>query len=534
MYLHKRRNKNSTVYYLCKNGRKKGTSTIVWQKYVGTANRIAKLMEEHKNLAYIKFHTYPYGKTAAFMAISTELDFVDTVNKHTTKKAIDGLTVGEYMLLIVLNRLTKPASKNKLGKWFNGTFLKLAWEFDHKLNEQNFWNHMSKLDEKSIESIELDITKTLLDKGITPKHLILDTTNFFTHMKTGGLLKKGKSKDGKHSKNLLGFGLAVSQHNIPFIHKLYEGSKPDSKIFTAITDRIMAVLKGFDIEELVAIFDKGNNSKDNMGGLKMSFVGSLQRKQAKELLDIPLSSYTKLYKNSREHEIYGYRTRKRVFGEEYTVVVAYNEHTYSNEKRRFDRELSKAKGNLSKLKPRKRRYDAFVKAVEMAIPKGVKSVVRYRITGKRKLAVEWHIDEARKSEMEKGFGKTILFTDLEKWKTADIIKTYNSKNVIEDDFKLLKNRLVIPIPPVYHRKEEMQRVHVFLCVIGLLILRYLLYKCKKFKLSRNELLEELEGIRIGIVKDKGDKKTKVMFEEMSVLQANLMGFLNLGVYMKQI
>jgi transposase len=46
------------------------------------------------------------------------------------------------------------------------------------------------------------------------------------------------------------------------------------------------------------------------------------------------------------------------------------------------------------------------------------------------------------------------------------VKTYNSKNLVEDDFKLLNDQLLVPVGPVYHHKDENIRVNVFLAMIG--------------------------------------------------------------------
>ena len=52
------------------------------------------------------------------MKIAEDLDFVEIVNKHTSKKKIEGLTVGEYMLLVIISRADKPISKNGIADWF--------------------------------------------------------------------------------------------------------------------------------------------------------------------------------------------------------------------------------------------------------------------------------------------------------------------------------------------------------------------------------------------------------------------------------
>lgn len=105
--------------------------------------------------------------------------------------------------------------------------------------------------------------------------------------------------------------------------------------------------------------------------------------------------------------------------------------------------------------------------------------------------------------------------------------------MVEDDFRLLKDRLVIPIPPVNHRTEKMQRVHVFLCVIELLLLRYLMHKCDGFGLSRDRLMEELDGIRIAVVQDKASNEYRLVYEQMTLLQGRLMAYLDMGKHIEK-
>jgi len=70
------------------------------------------------------------------------------------------------------------------------------------------------------------------------------------------------------------------------------------------------------------VFDKGNNSEDNIDDLtsKMSFVASAKSEQAEMLMDISLDEYKHLYTNSKEHQIFGYRTKHTFFGKEFTRI----------------------------------------------------------------------------------------------------------------------------------------------------------------------------------------------------------------------
>jgi len=63
---------------------------------------IEELKEQAAELPYIKLKSFQYGKTAAMLSISDDLNFIEIVNKHTNKKKIEGLTVGEYLLLNII------------------------------------------------------------------------------------------------------------------------------------------------------------------------------------------------------------------------------------------------------------------------------------------------------------------------------------------------------------------------------------------------------------------------------------------------
>ena len=91
--------------------------------------------------------------------------------------------------------------------------------------------------------------------------------------------------------------------------------------------------------------------------------------------------------------------------------------------------------------------------------------------------------------------------------------------------------LLVPIGPINHHKDFNIRAHIFLCVIGMIFYRYLAWKCKHLDLSLKRLVEELDGIRIALVKSKIGNKVEMIFEEMDVKQAQLFFLLNLEKYM---
>jgi len=168
VHLHKKKIKGNDYWYLRETKWIDGSSKVIWQKYLGRIEKIKEAFEHQENIPSVKVSSFEFGKTAAILSISKELEFCQCVNQNVDKKEIEGLSVGEYMLLIILGRTNGPLSKQATAEWFNESFLKFQWKFPHKLNSQNFLNNMDFLTEETIRKIEENIAAKLINKGIKP------------------------------------------------------------------------------------------------------------------------------------------------------------------------------------------------------------------------------------------------------------------------------------------------------------------------------------------------------------------------------
>nr|QNO42319.1 hypothetical protein KODGCDNG_00006 [Methanosarcinales archaeon ANME-2c ERB4]QNO43028.1 hypothetical protein HGKCJMEE_00006 [Methanosarcinales archaeon ANME-2c ERB4]QNO43206.1 hypothetical protein IMGOGGGD_00006 [Methanosarcinales archaeon ANME-2c ERB4]QNO45291.1 hypothetical protein FDHENAIA_00005 [Methanosarcinales archaeon ANME-2c ERB4]QNO45531.1 hypothetical protein MALFCOLD_00006 [Methanosarcinales archaeon ANME-2c ERB4] len=142
---------------------------------------------------------------------------------------------------------------------------------------------------------------------------------------------------------------------------------------------------------------------------------------------------------------------------------------------------------------------------------------------------KYSVDPKAEKALYHTFGKNVIITDMHDWSSEKIVKMYTAKDFIEKDFNWLKNVMLIPIKPIFHRKDCRIKVHIFLCVMGLVFYRYMLWKLKKSneQLSNTEVIEKLENIRIALVKS-GDREAKFVFETMDVDQMRLFAMLRLG------
>jgi len=538
-YLEKKIVKGYTYYQLVRKARIDGKVKRVWFKHLGTAAAIERVYNERDNLIpNLKVKSFEYGRTAALINISEELNFVDIVNNHINKKEVDGLTVGEYLRLIILGRACGPLSKNKTADWFYNSFLNIILSFPNDLNTNNFVNQMDYLTDAVMEKIQDDIGKRLIELGVKPSTIFFDTTNFFTYIENGEELpSKGKSKEHRYDKNLIGLGMVTSDANVPILSESYAGKINDAKIFKVIFNKIVERLTAIEVpcKDMVMVIDRGCNSTDNIELVlsKMHIVGAAKVNQVRDMHEIPLDRYEFLYK-IRKHDVLGYRTKKELFGTEFTVVVSYNEGSYKKQSATYETKKIKILDKLSSIKQsverkgrgrKKSMKNALIDASK-AIPDDYTTVFLFEDAGG---VFEYSVDPDAEGKLYRAFGKNVIITDMHDWSSEKIVKMYTAKDFIEKDFKWLKNVMLIPIKPIFHWKDCRIKVHIFLCVMGLVFYRYLLWKLKKSneQLSGMQVIEKLENIRIALVKS-GDHEAKFVFETMDVDQARLFSTLRLG------
>jgi len=528
--------------YVIKNERINGKVVQTIQKYIGTADQVYDLVMEPKET---RIASYSFGKPAALLKAAEEVGLIEAMNKYVDRKSMTGLTPAEYLLLIIIGRSEHALSRNVLEEYFKESLLKFFWNPKYKLSSQNFLNYMEKLDEETIRKIEIDISRTLIKKGIRPTKLTFDTTNFYTHIEHGeNLPKKGFSKDKRYDKNLIGIGLTTSNNNIPFQTITYPANIPDATLFSGLIDSICKRVEEIEIplEEMTIVFDRGMNSTNNIEQVldKMHVVGALPSSMCKDLFQISLSEFETEWENGKKNIVKAHRIKGVWYEKEFTGVIKYSETTKRKQMHEWETKkaviLEKIEEIRSKLncngKGRKTTAKGLMNRVVDIVPKQYRGLFDYNvIETEGELQLDFSLNDTREKEFNLGMGKTVVFTDKEILTTKEIVEMYDSRNMIEEDIKWLKDKLLIPIKPVYVRKDVKIRAHVFLCVMGLLLHNYLLHMIDDQELTIQKLSNNLEKIRMGLVHNrKGEKNAEFVIEEMNKETAEIFTKLQLGDY----
>jgi hypothetical protein len=137
-------------------------------------------------------------------------------------------------------------------------------------------------------------------------------------------------------------------------------------------------------------------------------------------------------------------------------------------------------------------------------------------------------DKARAALEAELFGKRILFSDKtpEQAPTAQIVADYRSQEAVEGDFRQMKDPKVVSFSPMFHFTEHKIRVHVFYCVLGLMVAKLMVREAGKagLHLSVRALLSSLSGIEETVLLYQGERgrpRARRMLTEQDTTQRRL-------------
>jgi transposase len=546
-------------YYLRFTKRVDGRPKVVRTVYLGRVDDIVAAIEKQRRTQRPKkIVLAEFGAVATVWSMVEQTGLVGIIDAHVPKRD-QGLSVGEYLGIAVVNRAVCPKSKRKIGAWAARTVLPrlIPGLEPKKLTPQRFWDHMDKLSAEHIEAIESELTQRMVERfDVDLSSLAFDATNFFTFINTRNrkcdLAQRGHNKNGRNDLRQISLALLVStDFHIPLFHQTYEGNRPDAVEFRSALSKLRERQEQFtrQCEQITLVFDKGNNSSDGFEMLEdteFHFVGSLSPTQHPDLLKIPLERFADL-KAPRLEQVSAYRTRKTLFGVERTVVVTFNDNLYTAQLTTLSEQIAKCRAQLGELQRRLTRHRNGKSRGKRPTLKGtenkVKSILKARhlsevlqvevSQSKGHVRLSYRLNQRAIDRLSRTlFGKTIIFTDHPQWSDEQIVLAYRGQYRVEHAFRTMKNPHFVTFSPSFHWTDQKIRVHAFYCVLALtmvsLIQRQLHHQ--GIDLSVDEAIESLCGIKeVALFQNRSKRNPQVIVDltEMDELQAQLFDALDL-------
>lgn len=533
-YLQKKKIRGHTYYYYTETKWVAGKSQKVQQIYLGTPDQILeKCSSTEAPDTPVKTSHLEFGLAAALYQQALELGVIPLINSYATVSSAS-LDVGQYLVLAAINRVCEPRSKNGIAAWYNRTILPSLFTIPvSRATGQRYWEAMDRLPVEAIPRIEEGLWENTLDQFSIPLDwLIYDTTNFFSYLAPetpSSLNEKGHNKAFRHHLRQVGLAASVVRGlGLPLIHELYGGAENDATLFPAAIsrtiERVRTLCRG-DVEGLTVVFDKGNNSKENIEGLgreDVHFIGSLSPAQYPELCSVRLSRYTPVtLENGREVLLFD--TTTKAFDRSVRVVLIHNGATARKKERRFQKDLGKALAALNQVRWAKVK-DPEAKIRELVAPRLPAYLFTIEGAG---ATVKVSLDPKAVRTYQKRFGKTLIFTDRTDVTAAQVAQAYTDRNEVERLFGEMNDPMTVPFRPVRHWTDQKIAVHAFICILGLLLLKLLQLRLKQqgILLSLEIIKDELSSVQMGLWVTRSGKLFKII-SDRSKLQAQMCAILS--------
>lgn len=531
--------------------------------YLGKANDLLKRLQGLTGKLQIK--SYSHGAVAVLLSIAQKLDVPSIINKYIKsprdympeKPIRHNLTAGITFLLGAIGRVCMPTSKNGWWNWAKTTSCEYLLRCSlSKIDSQHFWDLMDALPTDSIIKIDGELLKKVQQiYEIESDTLFCDTSNFFTYIDSANnrcsIASRGKNKQKRNDLRQVGLALVVTRkYLIPLFHLTYEGNKNDTKVFKQIIGKLkIRILElGLDITKHTIVFDRGNNSKENMAivkELQFYYVGALTPYHHQELIEVAGKNFQDIYIDGERIQFY--RDKRIIWGDERTVIVYISEKLKLGQIRGIYQVLSKKIKKLTEVqesfaKPNARNKDKSKlekRIKEIIAGKYINDIIEWSLmegTDKR-YQLNFSICEKKLKEIEDKLGFRILMTNRHDWSTEEIIKTYFGQSYIENAFKNLKNPYHLALKPQFHWTDQKIMVHYFICVLGFLLTtlawRELRIKID-YKGNLDTLLDTLNNIRLAALLEesttRGQIKAEYKLEKMSEEENLIMEALKIKDY----
>jgi len=288
--------------------------------------------------------------------------------------------------------------------------------------------------------------------------VFFDTTSLYFEGQGGQEIgRHGKSKDHRPDLKQMVVGLALDLHGWPLCCELWPGNTADVTTLLPVVNRLR---QRFRVRRVCLVADRGMISASTIRALESDqldcdYILGARMRSVKEVSDRVLAD------RGRYQEVTPKRKRakdpsplkvKEVLIDERRYVVCLNE-----EQRRKDAADRKA----------------IVEHLREQLKQGDKELIGNQ--GYRKYLAagpgeRFTIDEAKVKEEARYDGKWVLQTDL-----ADEPKTialaYKELWMVEDLFRTMKS--ILETRPIYHKRDETIRGHVFCSFLALLLKRAL-------------------------------------------------------------
>lgn len=486
------------------------------------------------------------GDVGALVWVAEQIDLVKLIDKACgIQGPTDGPTVGEMVLAVAAQRACAPAAKRHLAAFLDACLPRVSCLPASAFSGQAFHRLAAQVTDEHLEQAQIGIARAAVSRfELSTDVLAFDTTNFDTHIATttrGTLARRGHAKSKRGDLRVVGLAVLVSETgHVPLLHRTYPGNGSDQAVLGSCLDALGKLHMALDDAEkrtrpAARTLVRDGGSWSEQLELELDVEGYYT------LISLPLShsaSQLALEHAARRGamkclggklgEVRAARLRARVGDLDRTLVVVESQELLRGQKRGIAAALGKAKAELSKLQRRAASGRIDRETVDRRVQKALQYehlsdfVVTTVSERAGKLALHWHVDAARRRQLERTrLGRRVLCTDRHVWSTGRIVYAFRGQWNVEELFRRSKKGGVVPWGPSHQWADSSLRLHTFATVIGLALVSLARLALGTRKSARG-MMHELSVVQATLVRtstgDPGRRPTVMLAPDLTAWQ----------------
>lgn len=419
-----------------------------------------------------------YGASHALLQLARELELHHTL--YSRKEAWVGPA-----LAMIIGRIVYAGSKLALSHQGQNTAL---WELCGVEGKVDVDKHCYEVMDRLLER-QPAIQRTLAKKHLQNGHLVLyDITSSYLEgeYEASDLVAFGYNRDGKRGHEQVVIGLICNEQGCPVGVEVFPGNTQDASTVPA---KIAQVQNDYGVSELIFVGDRGMITQANQrkltGVAGLQTISALSHRQIVELLQRKVIT-PELFDEKAIAEVLDPEDLKKRYCLCRNPETAKREtHTRQNllELTRQKLEaIALGRGGIKKNNQAQAEADKQTPAKTPKRTKGPSAetlgarvgrvLQRYKMGKFVQWSVlegklVWRFDQERIQAEERFDGCYIVVTDVppEQMAKAQVVASYRKLSLVEDAFRNLKT-VQLEVRPVYHKKDDRIRSHVFLCMLA--------------------------------------------------------------------
>ena len=550
----KKKKANTIYYYVVESARVDGKPRIVHQTYLGTAESVARLVQDRTAPVPLSATTVEFGLPGALW-LAAEKSGVFALLQSLWPKPRSGPSTAHYLLLAAIHRICQPGPKTEVADWYQDSILSSLWGFaPERFSSQAFWDCFDRIQtgeslpagqRDELEEAQLRLLGLWKEKQLVTRRLLAyDTTNFYTYIAStnerNSLAQRGHNKQGRHNLRQVGLSYVLDGDNgLSLCHHLYRGNVADVEELPQALERIVTLLERNQIapETVTLVLDKGSAALANTLELEQAGVGWISALPWTQAPAEFRSSQKLTPLGSQEPGVSAAVETMLVHGKEYRCVVKYSAPFAGEQLHSLTTSLSKAMQSMRRLTRELATSGASFterglrnKIQRWLAPQFVDELVSYQLEQRDG---RWHLQfdfnhQALDRLMAQRLGRTVLISNRFDWTAEQLITAYSGQQHIEQVFRGLKDGDWLGWGPMYHWTDQKIRVHAFYCMLGISLLQYVRRQAEAAwpGLSTEQLLDQLRQIqKYNLLYppqgEKGPNRVATVLSKQSLIQQQL-------------